>query len=326
MPVSSRPPRPLGVLAVVVGLLVASGCASQRSAPPAAAAASAPRVSAVFLDAERGKAVIGQRDEFTAAMSRFDLQSRTGSQEAVTLDAYLAALPAHVRAFTAAEQARISAAMNAVLERMAAAGLEAPASPAVAQFVRTDGAEELGAVAYTRGATIFVGDQFFTLEDAMVRHVVAHELFHLWSRANPDTIRWPTHEALGFVRVPGARLPASLVDRKLTNPDDPVVEETIEVTIAGAKVTALLGLIASSDYRGGSPLDYLKAPQLVDVATGALHPLESAQGFFEKIGTSTKYILSAEEIAAEYFATGVLTDQPINDPTLIAAVLRPFAR
>jgi hypothetical protein len=321
MPTSS-PPHRLALLAVLV--VLATGCAGTSPAP--SAAASAPRVAAVFLDAERGQAVIAERDEFTAAMSRFDLQSRTGSQEAVTLDAYLAALPAHVRAFTAAEQARITTAMTAVLERMAAAGLQPPASPAEAQFVRTDGAEELGAVAYTRGATIFVGDQFFTLADAMQLHVVAHELFHVWSRANPDTVRWPTHEALGFVRVPGAGLPASLRDRKLTNPDDPVVEETIEVTIAGAKVTALLGLIASSDYRGGSPLEYLKAPQLVDVVTGAVHPLESAQGFFEKIGTSTKYILSAEEIAAEYFATGVLKDQPINDPQLIAAVLRPFAR
>jgi hypothetical protein len=321
MPASS-PPRPLALLAVLVALV--TGCAS-KSRPPAAATPPA-GVSSVFLDAERGKAVIVERDEFVAALSRFDLQLRTGSPTPVTVDAYLSGLPAHVRAFSAAEEARVAAAMSAVLERMAATGLAPPARPAEVQFVRTSGAEEIGAVAYTRGAAIFVSDGFFALDDRMARHVVAHELFHVWSRANPDAVRWPTHEALGFVRAPGAGLPASLLDRKLTNPDDPRVEETIEVTIGGAQVPVLLALIASSDYRGGSPVDYLKAPQLVDPATGAVHPLEAAQGLHEQIGTSTRYILSAEEVAAEYFATGLLADQPINDPQLIAAVLRPFAR
>jgi hypothetical protein len=319
--------RRVAPVAVLVAALVA-GCARQGQAPVAAApAAAAPRAMApTFLGIEEGKAVIVRPDEFTAAMSPFDRQSRLGAKEAVTVEAYLAGLPAHVRAFSDAEKARITAAWTAVLERMAAAGLEMPASPATVQLVRTSGAEELGAAAYTRGPTIYFGDGAFAVDEAMLRHLVAHELFHVWSRANPETIRWPAHEALGFVRAPGRSLPASLASLKLTNPDDPRVEETIDVRIGGTEVSVFLALIASSEYRGGSPLEYLKAPQLVDATTGAVHALDAAQGFFEQIGTSTKYILSAEEIAAEYFAMGVFQHEGIRDPALIAAVLKPFAR
>jgi len=278
----------------------------------------------VFLSQSEARTAIGRRDEFVSAMSKFDLQSRTGSLQPVTVDQYLSALPDHVIALSAADKESVTGELNTVLDRMTAAGLRVPADPSEVQFVRTDGKEEGDAVAYTRSDTIFLCDGFFASPPELQVHVIAHELFHIWSRANPELVRWPTHEALGFVRVPGASFPTSLADRKVTNPDDPVVNETIRVTFQGVPTQVFLGLIASADYHGGTLFDYLLL-QLVEPASGALHELDSAEGLAEQIGTTTTNVLSAEEISAEHFAIGVLQDAEVHDPALIQAVLKPFA-
>jgi hypothetical protein len=281
------------------------------------------RPTAVFLSQSDGRAAISSPDDYVAAMSKFDRQSRTGSLAPVTVDEYLRAMPDHVLAFSAEDKQRIAAGLATVLDEMTALGLRPPAAPTEVHFIRTDGAEEGGADAYTRGDNVFLCEAYFTSDPGTQIHIIAHEMFHLWSRANPDVVRWPTHEALGFVRALSASFPASLVDLRIANPDDPLVNETIHVTIDGAPVAAFLALIAKSDYHGGGAFDYLQL-QLVDVASGAVHELTSAQGLLEQIGTTTPNILSAEEISAEHFAIGVLQDMPVNDPALIQAVLKPF--
>ncbi|CAN96525.1 hypothetical protein predicted by Glimmer/Critica [Sorangium cellulosum So ce56] len=329
-----RSPRPsmeiaAAVLrAVMVAIpLWAAGCDDQDDASHRSddAGEQAGAVAAVFLSQDEGRIEISRRDEYVAEMNRFDLQLRTGSLEPVTVDDYLRAMPPHVLEFSEGERQRVTAALSTVLDRMAATGLKPPEDPAEVQLVRTDGKEEGDALAYTRSASIFLCDGLFTMEDALFTHVIAHELFHVWSRANPDVVRWPTHEALGFVRAEDISFPASLAERRITNPDDPKVHETIHVQLDGKPVEVFLAIMASKDYEGGSLLDYIQL-ELIEPASAASHPLDSAQGLFEQIGTTTPEILSAEEISAEHFAIGLLQDRPINDPELIEAVLRPFAQ
>jgi hypothetical protein len=297
-----------------------AGCSDSDGDGGNNAAAPAP----VFLSQSEARAAIGSRDEFVSAMSKFDLQSRTGSLQPATVDQYLSALPDHVIALSTADRESIAGELDTVLDRMTAAGLRVPADPPEVQLVRTDGKEEGDAVAYTRSDTIFLCDGFFASPPELQVHVIAHELFHIWSRANPEVIRWPTHEALGFARVPGTSFPASLADRKITNPDDPLVNETIRVTFQGVPTQVFLGLLANADYHGGALFDYLQL-QLIEPTTGALHALDSAEGLVEQIGTTTPNVLSAEEISAEHFAIGLLQDAEIHDPALIQAVLKPFA-
>lgn len=318
--------------AVVLGALMmaiplwATGC-SDDDLPLVSGDASEPAgaVASVFLSQDDGSVEISRRDDYVAAMSRFDLQSRTGSLQPITADDYLRAMPAHVRGFSEDERQRVAAALGTVLDRMVAMDLQPPGNPAEVRFVRTDGKEEGDALAYTRGGSIFVCDGLFTQDAVSLPHVIAHEMFHLWSRANPDVVRWPTHEALGFVRATGASFPASLADRRIANPDDPLVQDTVDVQFDGAPAAVFLALIASSDYDGGSLFDYLQL-QLVEPVSGAVRSLDSAQGLFEQIGTTTNNILSAEEISAEHFALGLFQDAAIHDPALIEAVLRPFSR
>lgn len=277
----------------------------------------------VFLSEDEAREEISRRDEFVSALSAFDLESRTGAPRPVAVEDYLGVVRKHVLAFSEAEKENVGEQVNAVLDRMAESGLRPPANPPEVRFVRTDGEEEGAPAAYTRSGTVFLCDQFFGLDPALQIHTVAHELFHIWSRANPDVVRWPAHEALGFSRVQGLTLPPGLADRKITNPDDPLLEEVIRVSFDGAPVDVALATIARSDYEGGSFFDYLEL-WLVEPESGALHSLESAEGLFEQLGTTTEYILSAEEISAEHFAIGLLQDVEIRDPELIEAVLRPF--
>lgn len=276
-----------------------------------------------FLSQDEAREEIGRRDEFVSAMSTFDLESRTGAPRPVAVEDYLRVVREHALAFSEDEKENVGEQVNTVLDRMAERGLRPPADPPEVRFVRTDGEEEGGPAAYTRSGTVFLCDLFFDLDPALQIHTVAHELFHIWSRANPDVVRWPAHEALGFSRVQDLTLPPGLADRKITNPDDPLLEEVIRVSFDGAPVDVALATIARSDYEGGSFFDYLDL-WLVEPESGALHSIESAEGLFEQLGTTTEYILSAEEISAEHFALGLLQDAEIRDPELIEAVLLPF--
>ncbi|WP_437938947.1 hypothetical protein [Sorangium sp. So ce341] len=329
-----RSPRPsisiaaAALRAVMMAIpLWAAGCEYEDDASygPDDASEQGDAVAAVFLNQDQGRVEISRRDEYVAEMSGFDLQLRTGSLTPVTVDDYLRAMPLHVLEFSEDERQRVAAALSIVFDRMDAMGLQPPEDPAEVNFVRTDGNEESGGLAYTRSASIFLCDSLFAQDDAFFTHIIAHELFHVWSRANPDVVRWPTHEALGFVREEEISFPASLADRRMANPDDPKVHETINVQFDGKPAAAFLAIMASKDYEGGSLPDYFQL-RLVEPESAALHPLESAQGLFEQIGTTTPNILSAEEISAEHFAIGLLQDRPINDPELIEAALRPFAQ
>lgn len=322
VPSASRTRPAIIARAAVTMIALTMGC-SDDPAPtsPAPEAALAP----VFLSQAEGRAEISRRDDYVAAMSRFDRQSRTGSLQPLSVDEYLAAMPAHVRAFSDAERAQVTTALATVQQRMTDMGLAVPAAPAQVRFVRTDGGEEGDSMAYTRGDSVYLCDGVFAGGPEFVLHVVAHEMFHLWSRANPDVVRWPSHEALGFVRAPSTPFPASLAELRIANPDDPLVEETIRVDVDGTPTEVFLALVARSDYQGGGLFDYLQL-QLIEPATGTAHALESVQGLLEQIGTTTTNVLSAEEISAEHFAIGLLQDAPIQDPALIEAVLKPFAK
>ena len=89
-------------------------------------------------------------------------------------------------------------------------------------LVHTSGREESRA-AYTRGSAIVLPPNMIAPDAAKNRKLLAHELFHVVSRGNPE-LRDELYSILGFRRVGFVSLPKSAAGVHITNPDAPTIE------------------------------------------------------------------------------------------------------
>jgi hypothetical protein len=129
-------------------------------------------------------------------------------------------------------------------------------------------------------------------------------------------------------------LPPPLAARKMTNPDAPVNEDCIRLTVDGADVWGMPVLLAREerfDPAAGQPFfGYLTLSMLLvdrtDVAAArpllrdgapVLLPFNRVGGFFEQIGNNTNYTIHAEEILASNFELLVIGEQNVPSPIIL---------
>jgi hypothetical protein len=229
-------------------------------------------------------------------------------------------------------------------EIAAASARLAPAFiPSRWRFVLTDGSEEQAA-AYTRGDTIILPIQKvqnLANSPGSMNRLVAHETCHVYGRLHPKT-RSRLLQQLGFRVVAPIRLGAAVEARKLTNPDAPVIDGVIKIEpTPGVEVEAALILYAEparfSPAVGPGVFRYLKfgLVAVADVGDGeyeviggndaipAVYSPDAVQGFFEKVGRNTRYVVSPDEILADNIAMGLApASGPLpSNPTLPADLL-----
>ncbi len=115
-------------------------------------------------------------------------------------------------------------------------------------LVHTSGREESRA-AYTRGPAIVLPPNMIASSAAKNRKLLAHELFHVISRADPE---WRDHlyAILGFRPSGKISLPENATELRLTNPDAPVVEHVIRVKLSEEKSVFVAPMLYSD-----SPFD-----------------------------------------------------------------------
>jgi hypothetical protein len=164
--------------------------------------------------------------------------------------------------------------------------------------------------------------------------LLAHELFHIASRANP-ALAERLYAVIGFTRCTEASYPASLALRKLTNPDAPRNDYCIRVTLDGLSVAATPILFSRTEsydpVRGGEFFDYLQLGLLVRTEPGAalstekVVGLQQVTGFFEQVGQNTQYVIHPEEILADNFALLVLDMPNVKSPAVLISLRRALA-
>ena len=118
-------------------------------------------------------------------------------------------------------------------------GLEAlkPPLPKTVYLIKTTGKEE-GGSAYTRGPAVVLPEAMIGGSPKSLQRLIAHELFHVLSRASPE-LREKLYKAIGFEKCDEVELPASLKDRRITNPDAPRNDHCIRVQVDGKPVWAV---------------------------------------------------------------------------------------
>jgi hypothetical protein len=291
-----------------------------------------------FASLEQGRQVLITDDAFTAQLSRFDLQCRLKTDKDVTLADWKQFVTQHVRAWLPEEIVSVSKSIDRLKQRLTVFRLPLPP---VIQLVRTTGDEESNA-AYTRSAAIVLPTKVMSYDETKLDRLLLHELFHVLSR-HDGAVRAKLYAIIGFELCPSIELPASLAPRRITNPDAPTIDCTINFTAkSGNKVTTAPILYASAkqydpkkgatlfqsfvfrllvvEQRGGRP-----QPVLLNGNSVVIDPRDESE-FLEKIGKNTNYIIHPDEILADNFVRLVMKDADVPSPQIIdqmQSALRP---
>lgn len=285
--------------------------------------------TARFATIEQAQAVLTSRDAFSESLSRFDLQSRLKSADEVMLDDWKKFVAAEARAW---EQPQIKAVTESLTRLNRRMGELALPLPKEIVLIRTTGEEE-GNAAYTRGAAIVLPDKVLAYPPTQLDRLLAHELFHIISR-HDGALRQRLYRIIGFEVCGPIELPPSLAPRKITNPDAPRIDCTIELAALGGKIyTAAPVLYASAKQydaeRGGTFFQYLTFRLLVVERQGSAWQPKLLKGepividakkelaYYEKIGKNTNYIIHPDEILADNFVHLVMEDRDLMTPRIV---------
>jgi len=278
--------------------------------------------SITFASLEEASNLLKTSDIYTKALSKFDIASRTGNPANDQEQQYLDFAAAQAQAWSESEILTLKSTITSIKTKFEKMGLKVDL-PEEIKLVKSTMKEEGNASSYTRGEYIVVKGN--TSEGVMI-----HELFHLFSRKNPAK-RDELYKTINFNKSNLISYPASISSRIITNPDAPILEHTINVTINGQPEEAVLMLMSDEDYRGNSFFGYIKqklmvveggannkTPKLVN-GEPVLRELSAASDLYEKIGNNTDYTWHPEEILADHFSL-LVRAQGVPDPEFLDAM------
>lgn len=275
-----------------------------------------------FVTKEEAAQLMGTSDEYSKALSKFDIASRTQNPASDQESQYLAVASAQAQEWEEDEITVMSVKIRQVKEKIEKLGLNLP-FPSEIKLIKSSLEEEGGVISYTRNNYIvFKGD---VTEDFII-----HELFHILTRFNPDK-RDELYKTINFNKSNRITYPEAIQDRIVTNPDAPFLEHTITLTIDGVEREAVFILHAESDYESGSFFNQMKQklmlvegpandkkPVLID-GQPILLDFSAASDLKDKIGRNTDYTLHPEEILADHFII-LVKPKTAADPAFIEAM------
>ena len=309
--------------AIAIVLLALSGLASAQDV--------------VLASAEDARRILSTSDAYSKTMRAFDRSVRLKTGRDVTESEFLEFASGAALEWTPHEREVVEAQLKPVMASVKRLALPLPGR---IYLVKTSGAEDANA-AYTRQNAIVLPASKMKLPDGALRHLVAHELFHVSTRAYP-ALADSLYEAIGFHRC-DVELPRSLKARRITNPDAPQDRHCIRVGIGDEPVWALPVVLSTASReeiaRGGTFLDYVTvALLLVDKypdSTAAkprtdgkrlrIVGVQDVSGFFEQIGHNTSYIIHPEEIVADNFAVLAAGGWEVRSPEILARIEKVIA-
>ena len=321
-----RPSFAVGVVVSVTALVAgASGPAAAAGLPLGGGS------SLVFATAEEGRGVLTAEDEFTGRMSPFDRQSRLKSAGPVSNAEHRAFAARSVLEWSDRERGAIAGAMRGLDARFTKLGA---AFPERVLLVKTSGDEEGGA-AYTRGAAIMLPTKVLGSDTAVLRRLLCHELFHVLSRSRPD-LREKLYASIGFRPCGDVVLPGDLESRRITNPDAPLFDHCIRVTLDGVERWMVPVLWSrTADYDAAAAKAFFDTmefrllavrlegdpprgvPEVDDAGAPIMGRPEEVGGFFEQVGRNTGYLIHPEEILADNFEILVAGERRPPNPQVV---------
>jgi hypothetical protein len=282
-----------------------------------------------FADVRAAQQVLAAEDKFVQVLSRFDLDSRLGKLDG-DKDELCRFIAEQALPWEAAHVEKLSKIAAEVREQLADIPLALPGEILV---IRTTGKEEGGA-AYCRGDSAIVLPTSYVERRSppQLKKTFIHELFHILSRNNPD-LQQRLYAIVKFKRCPDVAYPASLRDRKITNPDAPTLANYIEIDVDGSWTKTVPVLYSSAvrydPDKGGPFFRYLQFRLMaVEEKNGCwaavtrdggpllIDPKNNAS-FHHQIGKNTGYIIHPDEILADNFVHLVERSNDLPTPQIV---------
>lgn len=290
-----------------------------------------------FADVAAGQAVMTTADDYLNRLSPFDLSARLETDKAVTVEEFKEHLAAQVLPWTDELKSRLRPILKSVADKLACWKLDFPET---VLLVRTTGIGEAHA-AYTRGNAVVLPDALLEWPEKRLTDLIIHELFHVLSRQNPE-LRDQLYQIVGFKMIGEITLPENLAQRKITNPDAPVIAHAVRLLVNDELVyvvPVLLSRQATYDVQqGGAFFQYMQFRLLevertdtgwqVALSNGEpmLHSAETTPTYLETIGRNTPYIIHPEEVLADNFVLLVQGREDVASPHILAELDRHLRR
>ena len=312
---------------MIAGFLLANLLATQDAEDDSVALGRATKVR--FATAEHGRALLAAEDDFSKSLSRYDLQCRLQTDQPVTLDDWRQFTAAQVRDWSSDDRRRVREAWIALDQRLKPYNLPLPGE---IWLVRTTGNEENHA-AYTRGRAIVLPTKVMGYGPIALQRLLAHELFHILSR-HDRRLRARLYRIIGFELCEPVELPASLAARKITNPDAPLVDCTIQLAAADGTIYRAAPILYAAD----ATYDAKRKPTLFQSLIFRLMVVQQAgnryepvlrdgqpvvidptrePAFFAQVGRNTDYLIHPDEILADNFVRLVFADAEVRTPQIL---------
>jgi hypothetical protein len=292
-----------------------------------------------FASARKGENLLALRDDYMTRLSQFDRAAKSKMKGDISEAEFLESYSKNGLRWHPAEKVQIISAFQKMMNR---APYLQSLLPDRINLVKTTGREESDA-AYTRANSIFFPQSFLRNPQIVLDWLVCHETFHVLSRSNPQ-LRENLYKLIGFEKCNEIELPPLLKHRQISNPDAPINDHFIKITVSGEEHMAVPIIFSKADYDPEKaenffrylqfklllveqdnqgkvvPLDHNGSPALLD-------PPE-VDGFFEQVGNNTTYIIHPEEILAENFTYHVYRGEKLGshfkaeeiDSTLLNAI------
>lgn len=276
-----------------------------------------------YVDAEQARTLLSQEDVTTRQWSRFDYEARLG-RKGGTRQELIRFIADQARDWSEEDKQRMQEAADTLNSHIKALNLSLTL-PEEIRILKTTMAEEGGAGGYTRMDYIVVEEQIARMKPQQASYLLAHELFHVLTRNNPD-FREKMYKLIGFSIAPEEfEVPADLRDVVITNPDVNRFDSYARFRIKGEERPCTMLIYANKPYEGGSFFNYLTIG-LMPLKNGkaeqqdgktVIYGINDAENFFDLVGRNTDYIINPEEILAENFAFLLTRKSVTANPELI---------
>ena len=282
-----------------------------------------------FSDKPKASKLLSINDEFITELSSFDRSSRLKTNSEVTREEFLGFVSKQVKTWTEDEIREIEEIVGNINEKLDEYSLHFPKE---INLIKTTGKEE-GNAAYCRSNSIIIPQ---LMVDAIkeLERLITHELFHIFSKNNPE-MREKLYDVIGFLKCPKLNFPVEFKDFKITNPDAPLNDHYIELTIENRTVKTIPVLFSNEHYdvsREGEFFDYLQFRLLsVNINEGECNPIyngnqlvlfhpENTPNYFQRVGRNTNYVIHPEEILADNFVLMVNRRYSVPNPEILEKI------
>lgn len=282
-----------------------------------------------FADAEEGIALRMANTDYFNNLTQNDLDYRTGKKGA-TLEEFKALAEQQGDTFTEEEKQAIADSIDRLEARFQEIGFSYPANSKVV-FVKNKMKDEFGAVAYTQSNQIYLeGENLDFMQEipGLLDGMIAHELFHVLSRNNPD-FRQAIYSVLGFTIAEEPDFTPEIRAILGSNPDVEQFDSYALFDIEGQPTKAVVVTLLKNPYQERQYLfDHFSTGIVPYDNPDRYYTIDEVPNFWEVFGENSDYVITTEEAIADNFTSAVvygMDGREYKNPEIIQSILDVLA-